>query len=170
MGLQSRTWLSNFHFNYAVCLKTLNSSFKVKGIQKWYFEKPVLPIGIKPCLLYCCCSVAKLCLTLCDPTDCPPGSSVHGISQARILEWAAIFSSRRSFRPRDWTCVTCIGRQIPYRWDTRKIHYTLLGKLKWRKSCSGFRSRRAGLWSASNLLDTAQNPCLPASTASLEAL
>ena len=41
------------------------------------------------------CSVAKLCLTLCDPVDCsPPGSSVHGILQARILEWVAISFSR----------------------------------------------------------------------------
>ena len=36
---------------------------------------------------YCCCLVAKSCLTLCDPIDCSlPGSSVHGISQARILD------------------------------------------------------------------------------------
>ena len=35
--------------------------------------------------------VAQLCLTLCDPTDCsPPGSCVHGILQARILEWVAV--------------------------------------------------------------------------------
>ena len=34
------------------------------------------------------CSVAKWCLTLCDPMDCsPPGSSVHGISQGKIMEW-----------------------------------------------------------------------------------
>ena len=39
----------------------------------------------------CCCSVAKSCLTLCDPMDCSsPGSSVHGILQARILEWVAM--------------------------------------------------------------------------------
>ena len=39
--------------------------------------------------------VAKLCLTLCDPMDCsPPGSSVHGISQARILEWVVVPFSR----------------------------------------------------------------------------
>ena len=39
----------------------------------------------------CCCSVTKLCLTLCDPMDCSlPGSSFHGILQERILEWAAI--------------------------------------------------------------------------------
>ena len=42
----------------------------------------------------------------------PPGSSVHGIFQARILEWVAISSSRRSSQPRDRTCVSCIGRQI----------------------------------------------------------
>ena len=44
------------------------------------------------------CSVAKLCLTLCDPMDCgPPGSSVQGSLQARILEWAAIFFSQGIF-------------------------------------------------------------------------
>ena len=38
----------------------------------------------------CVCLVAQLCPTLCDPMDCgPPGSSVHGILQARILEWVA---------------------------------------------------------------------------------
>ena len=41
------------------------------------------------------CSVAQLCPTLCNPMDCsPPGSSVHGIIPARILEWVAISSSR----------------------------------------------------------------------------
>ena len=58
----------------------------------------------------CCCLVAKLCLTLCNPVDyCPRGSSVHGISQARILEWVAIFFSRRSFQPRDRTHVSCVA-------------------------------------------------------------
>ena len=39
----------------------------------------------------CCCSVAKSCLTFCDPMDCsPPGSSVHGTSQASTLSWVAI--------------------------------------------------------------------------------
>ena len=46
--------------------------------------------------------VAQSCATLCDPTDCsPPGSSVLGIFQARILEWVAIFFSRRSSQMRD---------------------------------------------------------------------
>ena len=49
------------------------------------------------------------------PMDCsPPGSSVHGIFQERILEWVAISFSRKSFRPRDRTRVSCIGRQILY--------------------------------------------------------
>ena len=53
-----------------------------------------------------------------DPMDCsPPGSSVHGISQARILEWVAISLSRGSSQPRDWTC---IGRQILYHWAIRE--------------------------------------------------
>ena len=43
----------------------------------------------------CVSSVSKFCPTLCNLMDCsPPGSSVHGISQARILEWVAISSSR----------------------------------------------------------------------------
>ena len=49
------------------------------------------------------------CLTLCDPMDCdPPGSSVYGIVQARILEWVAMASSRGSSPPRDGTCVSCL--------------------------------------------------------------
>ena len=61
--------------------------------------------------------------TLCNPMDCsPPGSSVHGILQARILEWVAISFSRGSSQPRDQTqvsCVSCIGRQILYHWVAR---------------------------------------------------
>ena len=50
------------------------------------------------------CSVAQSCLSLCDHMDCcPPGSSVHGILQARTLEWAAIPSSRGSSWPWDRT-------------------------------------------------------------------
>ena len=47
--------------------------------------------------------------------DCnPPGSSAHGIFQARILDWVAIFFPREPSWPRDWTQVSCIGRQILY--------------------------------------------------------
>ena len=48
------------------------------------------------------------CLTLIDPTDCtPPASSVHGISQARILEWVAISYSRGVSQPRDRIFISC---------------------------------------------------------------
>ena len=54
-------------------------------------------------------SVTQSCLTLWDPTNCSlPRSSVHGILQARILEWGAIPFSRGSSRPRDQTPVSRI--------------------------------------------------------------
>ena len=54
--------------------------------------------------------ITQSCLTLCDPKDCsPPGSSVHGILQARIQEWGAISSSRRSSPPRDQIPVSCLA-------------------------------------------------------------
>ena len=64
--------------------------------------------------------VAQSCPTLCDPMDCSlPGSSIHGIFQARILEWVAISFYRRSSRPRDWTQVShIVGRRFTI-WATR---------------------------------------------------
>ena len=57
-----------------------------------------------------CALVAQLYLTLCDPmSSSPPGSSVHGILQARILKWAANPFSRESSIPRDQTQVFCIA-------------------------------------------------------------
>ena len=59
--------------------------------------------------------VAQSCPTLCNPMDCsPPGSSIHGILQARGLEWVAISFSRGSSWPRDWTQVSRIGRETLY--------------------------------------------------------
>ena len=59
--------------------------------------------------------VAQLCLTLCDPMDCsPPGSSVHGILQARILEWVVISFSRGSSQPRNANLGLLHCRQILY--------------------------------------------------------
>ena len=63
----------------------------------------------------CVCTVTQSCLTLCNPVDCsPPGSSIHGIFQAGILEQIPIFYSRGSSQPRDQTHVSCIGKQILY--------------------------------------------------------
>ena len=66
-------------------------------------------------------AASKSCPTLCHPMVCSsPDSSVHGISQARILEWLAISFSRGSSQTRGRTCVSCIGRQILYHWATRE--------------------------------------------------
>ena len=65
--------------------------------------------------------VVQSCLTLCNPMDCSlSGSSVHGIFQARVLEWVAISFSRGSSQPRNWTWVSLIaGRRFTI-WATRE--------------------------------------------------
>ena len=65
----------------------------------------------------CVHAVCSVCV-ICDPVDCSPkGSSVHGILQARTLEWVAMFSSMGPSWPRDRTrvsCVSCTGREVPH--------------------------------------------------------
>ena len=59
---------------------------------------------------------------LCDSMDCSlPGSSVHGIFLARLLEWIAISFSRGSFQPRDWTWVSHIVDRLFTVWTTREV-------------------------------------------------
>ena len=71
--------------------------------------------------------VFQLCPALCNPMDSSlPGFSVHGILQARILEWVAIPFSRGSSWPRDRTLVSCIGRRVLYHWAT--IQSTIMNK------------------------------------------
>ena len=58
----------------------------------------------------CCVYLIQSCPTLCNPMDCrPPGSSVHGLLQPRVLEWVDISSSKGSSRPWDRTSVSCIS-------------------------------------------------------------
>ena len=65
--------------------------------------------------------VAKLCPILCNPVDySPPGSSVHGILQARILQQVAISFSRGSSWSRDRTWVSCIAGRFFTSWATRE--------------------------------------------------
>ena len=71
-------------------------------LQMMLFYSPLWlsSVPLRVCVCVCVCVCAELlqsCLILCNPMDCgPPGSSVHGILQARILEWVAMPSSRRS--------------------------------------------------------------------------
>ena len=65
--------------------------------------------------------VAQSCPTLCGPVDCSlPGFSVHGILQARVLEWVTISFCRGSSQPRDWTRVSRIGGRCFNLWATRE--------------------------------------------------
>ena len=77
-------------------------------------HKPEAPVWLES-------EVAQSCPTLCDPMDCSlPGSSIHGIFQARVLEWVAISFSRRSSQPRDWTRVSHIVGRCFTIWATRE--------------------------------------------------
>ena len=66
--------------------------------------------------------VTQSCLTLCEPINCSlPSSSVHGILQARVLEWVAISFSRGSSRTRDPTRVSCMAGRRFTLWATRNV-------------------------------------------------
>ena len=72
-------------------------------------------------LYFNCSLVPKSCPILLQSHGlCPPGFSVHGISQARILQWVAVSFSRGSSWPRDQTPVSCVSRWILYHWATRE--------------------------------------------------
>ena len=72
---------------------------------------------------YMCVLVIQLCPTLCNLMDCnPPGSSVHVILQARILEWGAIPFSRGSSWPRDQTWISWTAGRFFIIWATREEH------------------------------------------------
>ena len=88
-------WLSKI-----VCLLIpINFPSLKMGIRVFVFPVPIIMDSLCTFLYYYCCSVAQSCLILCDPIDCSlPGSFVHGILQARILEWVAI-SISHPFHP-----------------------------------------------------------------------
>ena len=88
------------------------------------------------------------CLTLSDPVDCsPPGFSVRGILQARMLEWVAMPSSREYSRPRDRTHISCVswsGRWVLYHWATREVPGSMfLTPVGWLAAVEGERQESA---------------------------
>ena len=67
-------------------------------------------------------SVAQSCLTLCNPMDCSlPGSSVHRIFQARVLEWGAIAFSSESWAPKNWCFWTVVLKTLESPLDSKEI-------------------------------------------------
>ena len=121
--LSPQVWMSSLYGSYgprALCVWQLcmRMWFKTPRLRKNLTPQKLLQLTA--CNHQCVCAylVAQSCLTLWDPMDCNlPGSSVHGILQARILEWIAMPSFRGSSWPRDWTLVSwvsCISWLILY--------------------------------------------------------
>ena len=112
--------LTNSAINYSDKSSSLISGSDIK-------ERLILE-AVKPRV---CVWVTQSCLTLCDPTDCsPPGFFVHGILQARILEWVAIPFSERSSQPRDRILVSCIAGRFLTFWATGKSWKSASGQIK----------------------------------------
>ena len=106
-----RLWLQGTNW-----IEITNSSEKIHAKESVGGDKPRLSRK-------CWCSVAQSCPTLCNPMDCsPPGSSVHGIFQARILEWIAIPFSRRSSWPKGGTWVSGSACRFFTIWATRGVY------------------------------------------------
>ena len=85
--------------------------------------------------------VAQSCPTLRDSMDySPPGSSIHGILQARVLEWVAISFSRGSSSLRDQTGVSSIARRIVYKKAMASHSSTLAWKIPWMEEPGGLQS------------------------------
>ena len=96
--------------------------------------------GIKP-KIWLYVKLLQSRLTLCDPVNhIQPGSSVHGILQARILEWVAISFFTGSSQPRDRTCISCIGRRSLYHWATRKPNHFLIHRKQRHRAVSSVLS------------------------------
>ena len=94
--------------------------------------------------------VTQSCPTLCNPMDCtPPAFSVHGIIQARILEWVAISSYRESCQPREQTQFSCIAGKFFTIWAT--------GEAPCKDQCKAFRERHLFILGGSKI--TADHDC-----------
>ena len=104
---------------------------QIKKIPKKMFNKDLEELNKNQCWTTQWSEVAQLCPTLCNPMDCsPPGSLVHGIFQAWILEWVAISFSRGSFWPRDQTQVShIVGRRFTI-WATREAQNNTTAEMK----------------------------------------
>ena len=111
MGLVSGVLLSNFLNFLQLSPSEAVSQIPPSLCKDYSYNKPSV----------CCAPLLQSGSTLCDPTDCsPPGSSVHGILQVRILERVAMpSSSRGSSWPRDWTHISYVAGGFFTCWATR---------------------------------------------------
>ena len=127
--LRGLSWSFYFHDEWwcpsSVCISKSNAKLEFYLCLQYFpsvlasfrLFKHASPMSLTAVVVW----VAQSCPTLCDPMDCsPPGSSVHGILQARILEWVAIPFSRVSSPPGDWTQVSCTAGSFCTVWATGK--------------------------------------------------
>ena len=132
-------WSSSCHARHFSC--SMWDLVLLSGIEPWPPALGAQSLShwgtreVPPKVLFEICLCAKSlqsCLTLCDPMDCsPPGSSVHGVLQARILEWVSMPYSRGPSRLRDQTWVSCIagrfftteqpGKPCSIKWDNNAM-------------------------------------------------
>ena len=126
INYQKEKWRKQLHVPFIKKNKYLRINL-IKKVKDLYWKTPrhrwkKLKMKVKVL-------VTQSCPTLCDPMHCnPPGSYVHGILQARILEWVAIPFSRGSSHMRDQTQVSCIAHGFFTTWTmrTKKMtRYTL---------------------------------------------
>ena len=100
-------WSLELEYRRVTALSRLKSKKGAKPSSSWVYDSY-------------CYLVTKSCQLFSNPVDCNPiCSSVHGISQARILYWVAISFSKLSSRSRNWTWVSCVGGRVLYHWATR---------------------------------------------------
>ena len=113
--LKIKNYQSYYKINFWIL--TLTSEWygvKLNFLKCWFVVMYFIRINLSSATIVLCL-VAQSCLTLCNPMDCSsPGSSIHGISQARMMEWVAIFFCRGSLWPRDRTCISYMCRWIIY--------------------------------------------------------
>ena len=116
LGTQHSWWMRSCA--YLLILKKLGKTI----IMNKSVKRDTLTFKLHWFVCVCVYVHAQLCLTLCDLMDCSlPSSSIHGIFQARILEWVVISYCKGYSWPRDQTCVSCIGRQILYHCATWEV-------------------------------------------------
>ena len=116
LQIWSTYWFLFFHKMWKKCIQILAPNFLLRTVDCTEHTMAVCSIGSTIKILKCEVLVIQLCLTLCNPMDCSlPGSFVHRILQARMLEWVAVSFSRGSSWLRDQTRISCffrIGRLI----------------------------------------------------------